>query len=259
MPTLIPEKRAKSISGRRPVETKSRLSHEKQIESLLPLVRQVANRLAVFLPTYISRDELISAGVFGLMDAVKRFDPKKGSSLNTYCSLRIRGAILDELRRLDWVPRTVHHDAKKLAQAHERLAQVLGREASEDEVKAELNLSDGEYQRLIDRVKPVAFFSLHEPAYGSDEDAVLNEEIVADSHMLNASQQMLLQEDRDILLTSLRSLPKTQAQVLVLYYIEDLQLKEIAEILQLTESRISQIHTLAIVRLRTIFERERQR
>jgi len=254
MPTLTPEQPVKKNS--KPAVS----AQETLTESLLPLVRQVVNRLAIFLPSYVAREELVGAGVLGLMDAVKRYDATKGSSLNTYCSLRIRGAILDELRRLDWVPRSVHHDARKLAQVQERLAQLFGREATPEEIKDDLKLGDSEYQTLLDRVKPIAFFSLHEPAYGSDDsDAVLNEEIVADQRTLDASAEILRQEDRELLLASLRRLPKAQAQVLVLYYIEDLQLKEIAEILQLTESRISQIHTLAIVRLRALFERERLR
>jgi RNA polymerase sigma factor FliA len=255
MPALMRDIKAGPARG-----TKSAQTQETLVESLLPLVRQVVNRLAFFLPTYIVREELVGAGVLGLMDAVKRYDAAKGSSLNTYCSLRIRGAILDELRQLDWVPRSVHQDARKLAQTQEKLGQILGREASEEELRAELKLSDKEYQNLLERVKPVTFFSLHEPAYGQDDpDAVLNEEILADRQTLNAAEQMLRLEDRDLILASLRRLPKAQAQVLVLYYIEDLQLKEIAQILQLTESRISQIHTLAIVRLRAMFDRERLR
>ncbi len=230
------------------------------IESLLPLVKQVVNRMSQFLPSQFTREELMSAGTLGLLDAVKRYDHRKGSSLNTYCSLRIRGAVLDELRRLNWLPRSVHRDARKLAQIQDQLAQALGREATTHEIQRELKMGDKKFLAFLNKVKPVTFFSLQEPAFNVDgSNSVLNEEILPDDDAKSASEEMLQQEDRQLLVTCLNKLSKSQTQVLVLYYIEDLRLKEIADILHLTESRVSQIHTLAMNRLRTIFQRERAR
>jgi RNA polymerase sigma factor for flagellar operon FliA len=228
------------------------------IESLWPLVGRVVNHLATFLPTYISRGDLMGAGSVGLMDAVSRYDERKGASMNTYCSLRIRGAVLDELRRLDWVPRSVHEDSRKHTDAQNRVAQRMGREATGEEVRGELELGWSEYEKLLTRVKPHVFISLNDCTFDdSTGNSVLNEEITADERAPDGLAELLRGEDRELLHECLRKLPKTHGQVLVLYYIEDLQLKEIAKILQVTQSRVSQIHTLAIARLRENFQKTR--
>jgi RNA polymerase sigma factor FliA len=257
MPTLLQKGKSSSVR-QTPRLIERQTEREELIESLLPLVKHIVARMSMYLPSHVHKDELSSAGILGLIDAVDRYDSKKGSGLKAYCAVRIKGAILDELRRLDWVPRSVHRDAKRMAEAQDRAAQRLGREPFEEEVREELGISKKQFDHLVERVKPSTFFSLQEPAFGSDEaDAVLQEEVVADNNALDASQQLLRQEDRDLLREVLGRMPRPHQQVLTLYYMEGLRLKEIAEVMHLTESRVSQIHTLAMSRLQVAFQRER--
>lgn len=256
MPALL--QKVKSAVHQTPRQFQQKTDREELIESMLPLVKHVVARMSMYLPSHVHKDELSSAGILGLIDAVDRYDAKKGSGLKAYCAVRIKGAILDELRRLDWVPRSVHRDAKRLAEAQDRAGQRLGREATTEEVRAELGVSVKQFNHLLERVKPTTFFSLQEPAFGSDEpDAVLQEEVVADSNAMDASEHLLRQEDRDLLRDVLSRMPVAHQQVLTLYYMEGLRLKEIADVMKLTESRVSQIHTLAMSRLQVSFQRER--
>lgn len=233
---------------------------ESLIKAMLPLVNHIVHRMAIYLPPHLSHEDLISAGVIGLIDAVDRFDPQRGTSLKSYCALRIRGAVLDELRRLDWVPRSVHREARKLQEAQELAAQKLGREPTEDEIREQLGMEEEDFYQLLDRVKPASYFSLQEPVKESEEGSSLaHEEVLADARAQSADEQALQQEDKTILIEQLHLLPTQQMQVLTLYYLEDLRLKEIADILDLTESRVSQIHTLAIQRLRGAFHRARKK
>jgi RNA polymerase sigma factor for flagellar operon FliA len=233
---------------------------EETIEAMLPLVNHIVLRMAMYLPPHLSHEDLVSAGVIGLIDAVDRYDPTKGTVLKTYCSLRIRGAILDELRRLDWVPRSVHREARRLQEAQEKVAQRLGREPMEEEVRQELGVSEEDFQKLLDRVKPASYFSLQEPVReGEDGDSLMHEEILADVRASDAAMNLLREEDLQILKEQLNKLPLPQMQILCLYYMEDLRLKEIAEIMDLTESRVSQIHTMAVNRLRSTFDKARKR
>jgi RNA polymerase sigma factor FliA len=239
--------------------TRTASEREQAIEAMLPLVKHIVSRLAIYLPPHISRDDLASAGVVGLIDAVDRYSDDKGCSLKTYCSIRIRGAILDELRRLDWVPRSVHRDARRLSETQEILAQRLGREPLDHEVREHMGLDSEEWEELLERVKPLSYFSLQEAAsQGDDSNPLLHEEVLADPRANDAITSLLKEEDKGILREQLQELPQQQLQVLTLYYMEDLRLKEIAEILNLTESRVSQIHTLAINRLRAAFMRKRR-
>lgn len=256
MPALLEKEQVKVSQTLRTFPQKT--NREELIESMLPLVKHIVARMGMYLPSHVHKDELTSAGILGLIDAVDRYDAKKGSGLKAYCAVRIKGAILDELRRLDWVPRSVHRDAKRMAEAQDRAAQRLGREPMEEEIRAELGVSRKQFNHLLERIKPTTFFSLQEPAFGSDEpDAVMQEEVVADHNAMDASQQLLRQEDRELLHEVLSRMPVPHQQVLTLYYMEGLRLKEIAEVMKLTESRVSQIHTLAMSRLQVAFQRER--
>lgn len=243
-------------------KSKSGLTRNQKIESMLTLVNHIVNRVAIYLPPQITKEDLVSAGVIGLIDAVDRYDPQKGTSLKTYCSLRIRGAVLDELRRLDWTPRSVYRDSRELQRAQERVAQKMGREPTEEETRQEMGLTEEEFRKLLERIRPTTYFSLQEPIRESSSgegDAMLHEEVVADPRGKDAITLALTEEDKKIVRDQLQQLPMAQMQVLSLYYMEDLRLKEIAEILNLTESRISQIHTLAVHRLRSAFFRARKR
>ena len=228
------------------------------IESMLPLVRHIVSRMGVFLPPYLSSDDLISAGVVGLIQAVDRYDPVRGASIRTFCAIRIRGAILDELRRVAGVPRSVFREARALAEVQEDLAQKLGREPTEIELARGMGMKQEQFESLLDRIRPASCFSLDEDAHDGDETHyLLNGDVLADPTALDASDTSLKEEELAIVKEQLDKLPQIQRQVLSLYYIEDLRLKEIAQVLGVTEGRVSQIHTLAISRLRRAIGRIR--
>ena len=253
---------ARKFEGAEPTQylaSKSPEERDALIQSLLPLVTFVVSRMSLYFPAHTSKEDLISAGVIGLIDALNRYDPNRGSSVKTFCSLRIRGAILDELRRLDWVPRSVHRDARALEAAQETVARRTHREPTEAEVAQEMGLSAQQFEELLERVKPCTYLSLNEPVYDSDEgDSLTHEEILPDLQTPDAAMRLLNEEDKTILRQQIAKLPRQQVQVLSLYYMENLRLKEIALIMDVTESRVSQIHTLAIIRLRALFLKERQ-
>jgi len=242
-----------------PVIQRTEAERHELIQSMLPLVQHIVSRMGLFLPPHIAQDDLVSAGVIGLIDAVERYDPARGSSLKTFCSFRIRGEVLDELRRLDWVPRSVHRDARRLEQTQDAIAQRKGREPTEDELAAELGLTLPELNELLDRIRPATYFSLQEPAFDNEGgDSLSHEDIIADPTATSPFASLLNEEDKVILRRTMEKLPVQQLHVLTLYYMENLRLKEIAEILGITESRISQVHTLAISRLRSAFFKERK-
>ncbi len=253
---------AKKFEGEEPtkyLDSKSPEERDLLIRSMLPLVVHVVSRMSLYFPPHTSKEDLISAGVIGLIDALNRYNPDRGSSVKTFCSLRIRGAVLDELRRLDWVPRSIHRASRALEAAQDAVAHRLGREATEEEVALEMKMTMEEFAELLERVKPCTYLSLNEPAYDSGEgDALTHEEVIADNQTPDAVMHLLNDEDKAILRNIFEKLPRQQLQVLSLYYMENLKLKEIAEIMDVTESRVSQIHTLAIIRLRSSFLRERQ-
>jgi RNA polymerase sigma factor FliA len=219
---------------------------EDKIRSLLYLVQHIAGRVVSKLPAHIAKEDLISAGVVGLIDAVDRFDGSKGCSLKTYASLRIHGAMVDELRRQDWVPRTVHRDEKIYDEASGRLAQRLGRQPETEEIRQELGMTPEAFEAFQERTQTIPSFSLNEAWADEDGNAIDRGESMANPSAPTALEEMLREEDRVILREELAKLPKNERIVLCLYYMEDLRLKEIALILEVSESRVSQIHTEAL-------------
>jgi RNA polymerase sigma factor for flagellar operon FliA len=222
---------------------------EETIRSLLYLVQHIAGRLVARLPSHVAKEDLISAGVVGLIDAVDRYDASKGCSLKTYSSLRIRGAMVDELRSQDWVPRTVHRDEKIYEQAAEKLGQKLGREASPEEIRLELKMTPQAFEQFSERTQSIVSFSLNEACSDEDGHSIDRGEIMANLSTPTALDEVLREEDRALLHEELNRLPRNEKLVLCLYYMEDLRLKEIAKILEVSESRVSQIHTEALRRL----------
>jgi RNA polymerase sigma factor for flagellar operon FliA len=218
-----------------------------------PLIRYVAGRIAMRLPAHVPLDDLMSAGVLGLIDAVDKFDPSKKVQFKTYAEFRIRGAILDELRALDWVPRTVRKKSSDLEEVYNRLQNHLGRPAEDEEVAAELGLDMAEFQRLLDEVAGVNLLSLEDPEGGPlgklDSDTVLKamgraeegEDPLAILGLVELRQQVA---------EAITGLPDKEKLVVSLYYYDELTMREIGEVLGYTESRISQMHTKAILRLR---------
>jgi RNA polymerase sigma factor FliA len=222
---------------------------EETIRGLLYLVQHIAGRLVAKLPAHIAKEDLISAGVVGLIDAVDRYDSSKGCSLKTYSSLRIRGAMVDELRSQDWVPRTVHRDEKIYEAAADKLGQKFGREATTEEIRKELKMTPEQFEAFSERTQSHSTFSLNEACSDEDGNSIDRGEIMPCLATPTAFDEMLRQEDRELLREELDRLPQNEKLVLCLYYMEDLRLKEIAAVLEVSESRVSQIHTEALRRL----------
>jgi RNA polymerase sigma factor for flagellar operon FliA len=226
--------------------TQEPVSREDKIRSLLYLVQHIAGRVVSKLPAHVAKEDLISAGVVGLIDAVDRFDAGKGCSLKTYSSLRIHGAMVDELRRQDWVPRTVHRDEKIYEAASEKLAQKLGRQPEQEEIRAELGMTPEAFEQFLERTQTIPSFSLNESWSDEDGNSIDRGECMPNTSTPTALEEMLREEDRHLLREELNKLPRAEKIVLCLYYMEDLRLKEIALILEVSESRVSQIHTEAL-------------
>ncbi|MGV3757336.1 MAG: FliA/WhiG family RNA polymerase sigma factor, partial [Verrucomicrobiota bacterium] len=225
------------------------------VEQYLPLVKTVVGRIAINLPSHVNAEELYSVGMVGLLNAVRQFNPQGGSSFESYARVRIRGAVYDELRRLDWVPRSVHDKARKVAVVMERLQQMLGRVASDEEVARALNLTLCEYQELLEEIRPATFVCLDAVQNGEEGNEASNYELVADSAQADPVEQASRRELAQIIAERLEQLPEMQRKVLALYYFEDLRLREIAEVFGVTESRICQIHSQAILNIKSYLQR----
>ncbi len=231
-----------------------KLSPEKREELILkytPLIRYIAGKLAMRLPPHISMDDLMSSGVIGLMDAIEKFDPSKKIQFKTYAEFRIRGAMLDELRAQDWVPRSVRKKASELEKTYQKLEKMLGRPAEDEEVAEALGLTMDQFYDLLEKTKNVTFLDIEalrrRMPEGSDEDLF---DLIADDSESDPFVQLNLTEVKELLINSINDLPEKEKLVLSLYYYEDLTMREIGEIMGYTESRISQMHTKAIMRLR---------
>ena len=215
-----------------------------------PLVRFVAQRIASRLPANIEIDDLISAGVIGLMDAIEKYDPSRDNKFKTYAEFRIRGAILDELRSQDWVPRSVRDKAKKIDRTNAALEQKLGRVVTDSEVSEALGLELNEYYDMVSKVKSITLLSVDELLSPSQTEKKNLLEILENTNSRNPFVDLKNKGVRDILVSTIDELPEKQRLVLSLYYYEELNLKEIGKILDVTESRISQLHTQAVERLK---------
>ncbi|CDG17997.1 RNA polymerase sigma factor FliA [Xenorhabdus doucetiae] len=213
----------------------------------VPLVRHEALRLQVRLPASVELDDLLQAGGIGLLNAVERFDSMQGTAFTTYAVQRIRGAMLDELRSRDWAPRSVRRNAREVTQTIRKLEQELGRPASEQEVAKELKINLIEYRQILLDTNNSQLFSYDEwhEIHGESCEPVIEEE-----HEANPLQQLLEGDLRQRVIDVIESLPEREKMVLTLYYQEELNLKEIGAVLDVGESRVSQLHSQAIKRLR---------
>ncbi|MCX7977758.1 MAG: FliA/WhiG family RNA polymerase sigma factor [Bdellovibrionaceae bacterium] len=233
-------------------EEPRRLTQEQKnqlIEEYAPLIKFIAQKISFRLPASIELDDLISAGVIGLMDAIDKYDPTRDNKFKTYAEFRIRGAILDELRSQDWVPRSVRDKSKQLDKMIVQLEQELGRQPTDEEVASSLNISVEEYHALLNQIKPVSLLSIDEASFSNtDKKSILN--LLEGSRLANPLNQLNLKAVKDIIAKAIEELPERQRLVLSLYYFEDLNLKEIGQVLRVTESRVSQLHAQAVQRLR---------
>lgn len=211
------------------------------------LVKFIAGRLNIYFGSNVEYDDLVGFGVFGLIDAIDKFDMNKGVKFETYASLRIRGAIIDSIRELDWVPRSLRQKNKELEKAYREVENTLGRSASDSDIAEKLGISLKEFSKLINEVNVASMVSLEdflEQNYEIDTDAQNG------AQNNSPEREAELNELKDILGDSIDKLPEKERTVLTLYYYEDLTLKEISAIMKVSESRISQLHTKAIMRLR---------
>ena len=225
------------------------------VQKYLPLVSAVVNRLAMTLPEHVDHDDLYSVGLIGLLQALRNYNPACGTSFETYARVRIRGAMLDELRRMDWVPRTIHEKARRIKQVLGELEQKLGKTPTEVQMAKAMNLPLKEYQELLDEVRPAAFVCLDAVNTSEDGDSGPLYEVIADQAHDGPLENVSNNELKQVIFERLKELPEMQRKVLALYYLEDMHLREIAEVFKLTESRICQIHAQAILSIRSYLQR----
>ncbi len=230
------------------------------IECYLPLVGYIASKTAASLPPHVEVSDLESVGILGLMNAIERFDPGKGIAFETFAKMRVYGAIMDELRSLDWIPRSIRQKTKKIEGACRHLDQKLGRPATDAEVAEHLAVSIPEFRKMVREVSSTTVLSL-EQIYSNDNSSgtMTLMDVLESSTSSNPLDSLQSEELRDELARTIDRLPEKEKLILALYYYEELTLKEIGRILKLSESRISQIHTKTILKLRGRMAEQRER
>lgn len=227
---------------------------EELIRSFLPLVKRVVHRLAGRLPAEVDVKEMLNSGIIGLVDALEKYDPRHETNFSTYAQFRIRGAILDSFRSQDWAPRSLRHKAHKLENAYLRLEQDLGRPADDTEVAAELGIDVEQLQKMLSEVSGVVMLSFEELGFGHGEERFVADEWLPSSRP-DPLSDLLDSERVEIIARALDRLPEKERLVISLYFYEELNLKEIGEIIGVTESRASQIRSRALLRLRSYLKR----
>jgi RNA polymerase sigma factor for flagellar operon FliA len=225
------------------------------VEYYLPLVKYNAERIWARLPDGVELDDLISAGVFGLMDAIDAFDMGRGVKFETYCVPRIRGAMLDELRTMDWVPRLVRSKASKMEEARKGLEAELGRPPRPDELAAKLGVPVEEIDHYIGEATAVGLVSLNKKWYETDSYKDVREiDILEDKKAEDPTHRL---QNRDLMRLVTRGLNRNERLIIILYYYEDMTMKEIGATLDLSESRVSQMHSSIVARLQSQLAKRR--
>ncbi len=225
-------------------------SREELIKEFAPRIKILAARYAAKSPPTIDINDLINAGILGLLDAMDKFDPSKGVKFSTYAEIRIRGAILDELRKMDWASRSIRDRINKLEEAYRSLERKLGRMPTDREVAEELGITEEELQREFMELKGYSFFRLED--FGDDEDMLRNlrEQILSDKGEGDPYVKLRKKELAELIYEALKDLSAKEKIVLALYYYEELTMKEIGSVLGIGESRVSQIHSKAIFKIK---------
>jgi RNA polymerase sigma factor FliA len=226
------------------------LSRDELVVSHLPLVKFIVDRIAASLPPHLDRDDLRSAAVIGLISAAERFDPTRGVQFKTFAEQRIRGTIMDELRAQDWLTRSLRDKFKKLEREFSQLEQRLGRNPSSDEVALAMGLELKDYFRLLEEIHLLSFVSLDDAWHDEDGAPFGLLDVLEDKGTESPQSQLIARQTVERLAEAIDSLPEKERIVITLYYYEELNLKEIGAVLDLTESRISQLHSQAVIRLR---------
>ncbi len=217
-----------------------------------PMVKHIANRLAARLPSNFLREDLIQAGMMGLLEAVDKYDPKRGNLFKTYAELRVRGSMLDDLRKKDWIPRSVRDNGNKLEKAYIKLREKNIDYPSDQELAQELELKPKELPSFLDKSRPIPVLSLDSyGTTGKEEDPLDIMETLSDPDQKDPVAEILGGEAQELLVEALDRLPEKEKLVLSLYFNEELNLKEIGAVLEVSESRASQLRTKAIAMLRS--------
>ena len=211
------------------------------------LVKLVAGRLSMYLGYNFEYEDLVSYGIFGLIDAIDKFDRSKDVKFETYASLRIRGAILDQIRKMDWIPRAVRQKQKKIDEAIKNIEMKTGKTALDEEIAGELGVSEDEYLNWQSQLKITNVVSLNEFVEQGTEPAM---DATKNSHFAQPEDVVAESELKEVLTQSLETLTEKERKVIELYYYEELTLKEISSILEVSESRISQLHTRALAKMK---------
>ncbi len=228
---------------------KGQLDRDAMIRQHVPLVRRIAHHMIAKLPPNVELDDLIQVGMIGLAEALSRYEAAQGVQFETFATQRIRGAMLDELREGDWMSRSSRKSQKEIEQAVHRLEHRLGRSPLESEIADELGLELADYQSLLGKVRGTQLVYLEDMTHGQDEEEGFLERHVAD----NGADPMALLRDQRLrasLVTAIQGLPEREQHIMGMYYEHDMNLKEIAAVLGVTESRVCQLHSQAIARLR---------
>ena len=228
-------------------------ARERLVVAYSPLVKFVAGRLGAGLPSHVDDADLISYGLMGLIGSIERFEPERGIKFETFAMTRIRGAIIDELRSLDWVPRSVRSRAREIEAAQSKLEHELQRAPTEAELAAKVGLTEGELQTSLLEIANSSVYALDELWTISDSsgDSVSLLDTISDPRAEDPQEFLASSEIKDRLTESIASLPEREQLVVALYYYENLTLREIGEVLGVTESRVSQLHTKAVMRLKS--------
>ena len=232
-------------------KTKSVAIRDKLIKQYMPLVKWVAGRVSTGMPESVEFDDLVGFGQFGLLDAINKYDPDKNVKFKTYATTRIRGAIFDELRELDWVPRSVRQKSREIEDTIVDLEAKLGRTASDAEIAQAMNMTEAEYQTTVMKVSGTSVLSLNDVWYsGDDSEHISIGDSIEAPTSLNPDVIVEREEIRRVIIQAINELPKNEKMVIVLYYHEDLSCREIGAVLNVSESRVSQLHSKANLRLR---------
>jgi RNA polymerase sigma factor for flagellar operon FliA len=223
------------------------MDKEQMILHHCDLIKYMALRLASRLPSHVSVDDLFNAGVIGLMDAIDKFDPEQQIQFRTYAKIRIKGAMLDEIRAMDWVPRSLRQKSNQLTKSAASLTEKLGRYPTDEELAAALNLGMDSYYHLLDEIKGISLMPVEIQEAVQDPQGETQLASSGDGPFKAVYKEQIRKE----LASAIETLPKNEQLILSLYYYEELTMKEIGAVMGYTESRISQLHTKAVLRLRT--------
>jgi len=233
----------------------SHLLRNQIINEYLPYVKRIVNRIAVHLPATIEIDDLINVGVIGLIQAIERYDPSRDNKFITYAVFRIKGAVLSELRSRDYLGRTTRRKIRDLEKAYLKLEQKYGREVTDEEVAEEMNMDLDQFYK-VKRMSSISFVSFEEIGYGSREDSAALSSSLSNGDADDALSLTTMKEIKSTIAKDIDLLPEKEKLVISLYYSDELTMKEIGQVLNITESRVSQIHAQAIIHLRSKLRRD---